>query len=213
MAEEFMEGSEEEVILPEGDAAQETAQKMPGRIEQGFFSYRNVSEAEAALTEKARIRRLEKQLDLNRPKLVLALYTKAVNENIFTTPEGYVWLLRIRQYLEERRDVLDGEIPGIPAEYRADRDKERQIDSLKVTLSTVREHNLKLKRRTVKQLIVIVMLAIGLIAMLVIAGVSDSPNILNYERTLQDRYAGWETELKAREAEIREKELELKRQQ
>lgn len=194
------------------EASEETVKNVTGRIEQGFFSYRNVSEAEAALTEQARIRRLEKQLDLNRPKLVLALYTKAVNENIFTTAEGYAWLLKIRQYLEERRAFLDGDIPGIPAEYRADRDKERQIDSLRGTLQTVREHNLKLKRRTVSQMIVIVMLAIGLIAMLVIAGVSDSPNILNYERTLQDRYAGWETELKEREAAIRERELELKRQ-
>ncbi len=212
MAESYPDGSDGTVNAISEKAADEAIQTITGRIEQGFFSYRSVSEAEAALTELARIRRLEKQLDLNRPKLVFALYTKAVNENIFTTPEGYAWLLKIRQYLEARRDALDAEIPGIPAEYRADREKEKQIESMRGTLTTVREHNLKLKRRMVKQLIVIVMLAIGLIAMLVIAGVSDSPNILNYERTLQDRYAGWESELKEREAAIRERELELKRQ-
>ena len=212
MAEEIRDSLEGSVNGISEETAEEAVQALTGRIEQGFFSYRSVSEAEAALTEQARIRRLEKQLDLNRPKLVLALYTKAVNENIFTTAEGYAWLLKLRQYLEARKDVLDAEIPGIPAEYRADRDMEKQIESLKGSMQKIREHNLKLKRRMVKQLIVIIMLAIGLIAMLVIAGVSDSPNILNYERTLQDRYAGWETELKEREAAIREKELELKRQ-
>ena len=48
-----------------------------------------------------------------------------------------------------------------------------------------------------------------MIAMLIIAGVSDNPNILNYERVLQDRYAEWEMELNEREAKIREKERSL----
>ena len=61
--------------------------------------------------------------------------------------------------------------------------------------------------------IVIASLVVALIAMLVIAVVSDNPNILNYERVLQDKYASWEKELDEREELIREKELELKREQ
>ena len=51
------------------------------------------------------------------------------------------------------------------------------------------------------------LLVAAVIAMFVITLKSDHPNILNYERTLQDRYASWEQELTEREAVLREKEL------
>ena len=38
---------------------------------------------------------------------------------------------------------------------------------------------------------------------------SDQPNILNYERNLQNKYASWEQELTQREQTVREKEREL----
>jgi hypothetical protein len=45
--------------------------------------------------------------------------------------------------------------------------------------------------------------------MFVIAINSNQPNILNYQRVLQNRYAGWEQELTDREQAIRDKEREL----
>ena len=38
---------------------------------------------------------------------------------------------------------------------------------------------------------------------------SDQPNVLNYERNLQNKYATWEQELTQREQTVREKEREL----
>ena len=60
--------------------------------------------------------------------------------------------------------------------------------------------------------IVITFLVVALVAMLIIALVSDNPNILNYERVLQDKYSSWEMDLKEREDAIRQKELELKKE-
>lgn len=45
--------------------------------------------------------------------------------------------------------------------------------------------------------------------MIVIALMDDSPNIINYENEILDKYSQWEMELEDREAQIKEKEKEL----
>ena len=188
-------------------------QKPSGRIEQGYFSYPDVVSAEAAITERDKIRRLEKQLDYRRPQLVYTLYVKALEGNVFHTAEGYAYLLRIREYLEQNRANLTGEIPGLPSDLLQDdselKDTRTRLAELKDVMKRMRT-DLKRTRmgRTISH-VVIVFLLIAVIAMMVIAGVSDNPNILNYERVLQDRYAEWEMELKEREQTVREKERAL----
>ena len=54
-----------------------------------------------------------------------------------------------------------------------------------------------------------VVMLVAIIAMFVITLNSDQPNILNYERNLQNKYASWEQELTRREQTVREKEREL----
>ena len=196
-----------------GAAPNPEDQKPFGRIEQGYFSYPDVVSAEAALTERDKIRRLEKQLDYRRPQLVYTLYVKALEGNVFHTAEGYAYLLRIREYLEQNRANLTGAIPGLPSDLLQDdselKDTRTRLAELKDVMKRMRT-DLKRTRmgRTISH-VVIVFLLIAVIAMMVIAGVSDNPNILNYERVLQDRYAEWEMELKEREQAVREKERAL----
>ena len=54
-----------------------------------------------------------------------------------------------------------------------------------------------------------IVMIVAIIAMFVITLNSDQPNILNYERNLQNKYASWEQELTQREQTVREKEREL----
>ena len=54
-----------------------------------------------------------------------------------------------------------------------------------------------------------IVMIVAIIAMFVITLNSDQPNILNYERNLQDKYASWEQELTRREQTVREREREL----
>ena len=156
---------------------------------------------------------MEKQLDYRRPQLVYTLYVKALEGNVFHTAEGYAYLLRIREYLEQNRANLTGEIPGLPSDLLQDdselKDTRTRLAELKDVMKRMRT-DLKRTRmgRTISH-VVIVFLLIAVIAMMVIAGVSDNPNILNYERVLQDRYAEWEMELKEREQAVREKERAL----
>ena len=54
-----------------------------------------------------------------------------------------------------------------------------------------------------------IVMIIAIIAMFVITLNSDQPNILNYEKNIQNKYATWEQELTQREQAVREKEREL----
>ena len=53
------------------------------------------------------------------------------------------------------------------------------------------------------------MLVLAIISMFCISFLSENPNILNYERSITNKYAAWEQELTEREKAVREKEREL----
>lgn len=187
-------------------------EEKKSRVEQGIYSYELMAEADDARLEAQRIARLEKQLDYTRPAFVLAFYKKALEDHVFKTVEGFTYLVHLRNYLESRKEDLSGFIPPIPADYLSERAHYRLlINEVKDNLKNEKKKTKKLKHNNTTMGIVIAALVVALISMLVIAVVSDNPNILNYERVLQDKYASWEMELKEREADIREKELELKR--
>ena len=189
-------------------------EEKASRYEQGIYSYEMVAEADDARVEAQRIARLEKQLDYTRPALVLAFYKKALEDRVFKTVEGFSYLVHLRNYLESRKEDLSGVIPPIPADYMSERAHYRMlINEVKDNLKKEKKRSRKLKHNNTTMGIVIAALVVALIAMLAIALVSDNPNILNYERVLQDKYASWEKELDEREELIREKELELKREQ
>lgn len=189
-------------------------EEKSSRVEQGIYSYELMAEADDARLEAQRIARLEKQLDYTRPAFVLAFYKKALEDRVFKTVEGFSYLIHLRKFLESRKEDLSGAIiPPLPADYLSEKAHYRLlINEVKDNLKNEKRKSRKLKHNNTTMGIVIAALVVALIAMLVIAVVSDNPNILNYERVLQDKYASWEMELKEREADIREKELELKRE-
>ena len=68
---------------------------------------------------------------------------------------------------------------------------------------------------TRKELSVKLLLGVNAVLILLIAAMfyitinGSNPNIINYERVLQNKYSQWDQELTQREAVIREKEREL----
>lgn len=183
------------------------------RIEQGFYSYPDTSAADRAAAEVERIRRLEDQIDYSKPKVVHLLYDRINDSNVFATPEGFAYLLHLREFLEENASELDHEIKGIPSEILT---KKMSAPATEVTEETVHRDNGKIKkirreRDRYKNLffisrIVAVALGIAVIVMFIIALNSSAPNILNYERALQDKYATWENTLNERERAVAERE-------
>ena len=184
----------------------EPEEALPQRIEQGYYSYPDETEAGAAANELEKIRRLEAQIDYNKPKVVYALYNKMLLGEVFSSPEGFAYLLHIRQYLEDNLYEIGEAIPGIPVEmFMREKVQEVPVPEKRPPVRKRKEQD------TLSYKIVIAALALLVIAMLVITALSDSPTILNYEKKLQDKYAAWEMELSEREEAVRIKELELKK--
>ncbi len=183
---------------------------LPKRIEQGYFSYPDETRAGDAASELEKIKRLEAQIDYNKPKVVYALYNKMLLGEVFSTPEGFSYLLHIRQYLEDHLYEIGEAVPGIPVEMFI---REEVTGAGETEAPKERETAAKKKKGadTLSYRIVIVALVLLVIAMMGITALSDSPTILDYEKKLQDKYASWEMELSEREAEIRARELELKK--
>ncbi len=186
------------------------------RIEQGFYSYPDTSAADRAAAEVERISRLEEQIDYSKPKVVHLLYDRINDSNVFATPEGFAYLLHLREFLEENSSELDHEIKGIPSEILTKKVNVVAPEAPEVTEETVHRDNGKIKkirreRDRYKNLffisrIVAVALGIAVIVMFIIALNSSAPNILNYERAIQDKYAAWENTLNERERAVAERE-------
>lgn len=177
-------------------------------ISQGYFTYPDYAVAELARIEQEKIVRLESQMNYDKPKVVFALYKKALDNHVFQTPEGFAFLYKLRSYLQEHQSEIGEEIPGIPAGLLMSENRQA-LQETQAELSGARQAQAKYRTRSQLQWIVIAFLAVALVAMLIVAGLSESPNILNYEKALQNRYADWHTELSERESAVREREREL----
>lgn len=168
------------------------------------FLFSRQEDAELALSEKKQIGYLEEHLDFNNAEQIFSVYKKLIEEHTFSTPVGLGYLKELRQYLAEN-GFTDG-VPPIPVSAVR---PERNRETLPARHEGKKAHN---PEKTVGYRISIVInliLAALVVAMFIITLKSDNPNILNYERTIQDKYAEWEMNLTDREEAVREKERAL----
>lgn len=175
----------------------------------GNFSYQDKEEATRAITEQERIKRLEQQIDYNKPQVVYALYSKMLQNEIFKTPEGMLYLVHLQNYLYENEKHINGVIPLIPASsFTGEFGKEEKQEKREEERRRRREERRKAEaeEKLLIYKIVIGFLAAAVVGMLIIAGLSDSPNILNYRQKIQDEYVEWEQELREWEEELEERE-------
>lgn len=180
-------------------------QKASENIVSGFAFY---SEKDARLAEQERqkIAYLDKRIDRADVESVLAVYKKALEDRVFRTPVGLEYLRELQGELKARQEELPEEIPPIPL-WTNFADTRGKTAPARRRIQPAPEEN---KNATLQlSLIMNIVMVIAIIAMFIITLNSDQPNILNYERNLQNKYATWEQELTQREQTVREKEREL----
>ena len=181
--------------------------------EVGGFQFRTKEDAELAKTELDKITFLEKRLRYDDPESILTIYNKAIENGIFQTPVGFQYLQKLKGFLTERG--LAGRARGIPLQQqyssgvqeqgRGQEPDGRHVARVRVQPSQYRALRSKLRRSVLLNIVLILLVII----MFAITLNGKNANILNYERVLTDRYAGWEQELTQREAAVREKERAL----
>ncbi|MCR5597666.1 MAG: hypothetical protein K6G19_05800 [Lachnospiraceae bacterium] len=196
--------------------------KKEERFELGAFSYADKVMADDAERELKRIQKLEQQIDYDKPRVVHLLYDKMINASSLHTPEGLIYMYQMYGFLREHSTELDHELKGIPVEMFSGITRTRETEN--VTDMKLTEENFNKLRRSLKRerlesrnrilshRIVIGFLAAAIVVMFLIAFKSDTPNILNYETALQNKYAAWDAELTEREAKLREKSAEIQAQ-
>ena len=172
------------------------------------FQFGTQQDAELAQNEKVRIERLEEKLDYQNQEMVYAVYKKAVNNRVFRTPVVYDFLKRLQRILHEnaQEDIANIPVYGV---YSMRESANPAIERIQASRKPVKEKPKQefFSRKT--SIIVNIGMLVLVIVMFVIATTGSNPTIINYERTLQNRYAEWEQQLSDREQVIREKEKEL----
>lgn len=174
---------------------------------EGFVFYTK-KDAELAMQERKKIQYLKAHMDIKNPESIRSLYEKAINERVFKTPVGLVFLKEVQDYLVKRPEIDQEKIIPIPLFVTYEGEMRKRTSPARQRVQPTPEKKGKIQAFPVSVCLNIV-LVIAVIAMFVITLTADQPNILNYERTLIDRYAGWEQELTQREQAIREAEREL----
>ena len=176
-------------------------------METGGFSFYTEQDGKLAEAERRKIEYLEARIDYTRPESILHVYDKTIQEQLFKTPIGLLYLKKLQDFLLKQPTIAPERVKAIPL-YDTYADLQQSSDANKLNPQAVRKKERE-KARFQISVALNILLILAIVAMFVISFVSDHPNIYNYERALQDRYASWEQELTAREQVVRDKEREL----
>lgn len=170
----------------------------------GGYHFKTKEDAALAKLEQQKIDYIEKRLNYDRPESVLAVYEKAIENQTFQTPVGIKYLEKLHQYLEENESI-ETSIQAIPLTTNFSRKVREQAAPARNRIKPEKKRD-KLKERYKISLCINIILLVMVAAMFYITLHSDSPNILNYEKVITNKYASWEQELSEREKRIRERE-------
>lgn len=168
--------------------------------------------------EWKKVKLLQEKLDEKNMANVAVMYQKAVEGNIFQTPVGMAYLLKLRELLQKNgyEDLVAEKQIACPLQSIQEKqddpleEKLQKRDAIwKSRLDVQREKEAGLLQRCRKLKWIVVMLAALVIALFAISMTGKNPTIINYRSKIVDQYASWEQDLKEREAVVREKEAQL----
>lgn len=176
------------------------------------FEFIDRENGNIAREEISRINYISSKMSEDNPEAILSVYNKMIESNTFFTPIGLEYLRRLQAYLYKKKEIEDDRIPDIPVvvsyvdvknqyDHRKDIEREEKAGHRKRVKTFKREYK--------TSLLVNLILIIMIIVMFLIVLKSDTPNMINYEKAITNRYAEWEQELTERENKVREKEDEL----
>jgi len=191
-----------------GGLALDNLQQKQEKTAEGFSFYTE-KDALLARNEAKKIEFLESKLDYSNPTAILRVYEKAVQDRVFRTPVGLMFLKKLQTYLRGRHEIDPGAIAPIPLFHTYEEEIRAMDTPARVRVQPPKKKDQeKIGYRI--SVILNLLLVLAVLAMFWITINADQPNILNYEKALKNRYATWEQELTEREQNIRELERAIK---
>ncbi len=198
----------------------------------GGYIFEDENKAKKAAKELKTVEYILGQVKDSDENGVLKVYKKLLNQRLFSTEIGMSFWAQLRQNLLASGVFTEDEVPEV---YSLEKEQEPEIvpepvvepkETVKAALKT-KEVKPKVKKVKVKTsedifevkrlkfinkilLILCATLLLCVVGMFYVNSTINSPTILNYEEKILDKYSAWEQELTAREAAVKEKELNQK---
>ncbi|MDR0221704.1 MAG: hypothetical protein LBI54_09925 [Lachnospiraceae bacterium] len=194
--------------------ASEEASVDKAKLTVGGFVFGTPEDADLARQDLHRIEYLEQKINYHVPENILAVYNKVLESKVFQTPLGWDYLHKMQIHMR-KSGIGAADITPIPIHSSLSPHQMSEVaESVAVSrierrLVHEKAEAAKIKSRFRSLVGLCVALAVLVFAMFIIAMTSNQPNILNYERVLQNKYAAWEQELTEREQAVRIKEQAL----
>lgn len=173
----------------------------------GGFVFATEVEAKAAKNDENKIQSIDKKLNYKNFEAVAMVYNKAIENHVFETIIGEMYLKKLQGHLLETKETdSDFELQPIPIRSKLSVPKQPdEIAKPKIQIRSQKESREKLKFSIMLNFL----LALLIVILFIITLTGENANIINYKTVITNEYAQWEQELQEREAAVREKEKEL----
>lgn len=180
-----------------------------------FFEFTNEKEAELAKNEMQKVSYIKNQTKMDDPDVVLALYNKLLDKNLFQTVVGMRFLCELQEYLHTIPYIKNESIMPIPAMEKtvkpAKTDRPQKAPKPQKPEKLEKKEKKEYKTAYRIALFFAVVFGVAVIGMFSILALSkDNTTIINYENQLINKYEQWENDLRERENAIYQKEQQLK---
>ncbi|SFB69000.1 hypothetical protein [Butyrivibrio sp. YAB3001] len=169
------------------------------------IQFTSETDAQKAVLDASKVKLLKSRININKVGDVKAVYEKAIENKIFKTPVGWMFLMDLRNRLLSAGMSEDDVLP-LPMEVSFTRHS--ALENLNVKQRIKPEKN-NAQFKIIFPIVLNVFLILLVVLMFVINLNSESDNILNYKSNVTNRYASWEQDLKEREKKVREAEKRL----
>mgnify|MGYP000008139212 CR=1 FL=1 len=186
----------------------------------GGYEFNTKEDAQLAKDELNAIKYVSAKTNTKDPKQVYNLYNKIIERKLFSTQIGMNYLKQLQTFLYKSSEIPNDKIQPIPinadTQEALDKRKEQiefksELRNLSIQVAKYRNNFIRAAPSALmeRKVVLNIILVIVIIAMFVILKTSSNPNILNYEVTIQNRYAQWQQELQSEEESLKAREQEL----
>lgn len=187
------------------------------------FLFKNEETAQLARKEEEGIRFIKQRTALDNPEVVLKLYKKLLEQELFVTPVGIRFLTELQNILLTSVYIARDEIPPIPVKateviQKAESAKSAETGKQQVEAGNRVENKITgdYKKPFYVATFFAVVFAVSVLGMFIINAISgNNINIINYREKILNEYSGWEAELESEAERLQnwEKSLEQREEQ
>ncbi len=176
------------------------------------FLFEDEATAELAKKEEEGIRFIKERTALDNPEVVLKLYKKLLEQELFVTAVGVRFLTELQNILLGSHYIAKEDIPPIKVtEVKVTpKEEEPKQPVKKVTKKIDKKVGGEYKKPFYVALFFAIVFGVSVIGMFVISEISgNNINIINYREEILNEYSTWEAELQEKEAQLKEWEAQL----